>query len=218
MAGSSLPSAPSSRHASFSAASSGYFGEGQVLQQLPASADQPPMPQGLYYDESAAQQWSISPAAVRGGYHTLIASQQQQPGSLNDGLRIILNTPTPQQTLHSSPGSLLSCSSVSSQSSVDYFCQAPQQQQQQQHRHQHQHQQPQTPFESLYPLSPCVIPQFPTHQPQFYLVIHGQCEHVPFSTAPQQMWFDQLVWPESPESPDQTLITLPPIPFLLILF
>ena len=104
-----------------------------MLQQLPSSISQPPTPQSPCSNESDTQQ-----RMMREGYCTPAASQQQQqqPGfvseSSNGNLRFILETSTPQQALlaalqalHRNPGSFSSCSSVSSQSLIDYFSQTP---------------------------------------------------------------------------------------------
>ncbi|KAF8253973.1 hypothetical protein K440DRAFT_648646 [Wilcoxina mikolae CBS 423.85] len=173
-----IHSASSSRHTSFSTASSGYYSETQMM-HMSSTMNQPPTPQSPYYDEPDNHR-PISPAATvvhrNDGYHTPTASQAGSVnGSFDGGLRIILETQTPdqlllaaQQALQSSPGSLSSCSSTSSHSSVDYFC--------------HAHQQTSTPYQSPYPISPCY------GAPQFHPSV--QYQSGPFSVAAQHVWYE----------------------------
>jgi len=181
--------ASSSRHTSFSTASSGYYSDTQML-HISSTMNQPPTPQSPYYDEPDNHR-PISPAAAvvhrNDSYHTPTSSQQGSVnGSFDGGLRIILETPTHhqllmEQTLQSSPGSLSSCSSVSSHSSMDYFLHAPQQ--------------PSTPYQSPYPISPCSVPHYSTDLqqaqhggPQFHPNV--QYQSAPFSAAAQHVWFE----------------------------
>ncbi|KAA8903116.1 hypothetical protein FN846DRAFT_69815 [Sphaerosporella brunnea] len=157
-----LPSSTSSsRHTSFSA-SSAWNSDAQMMM------NGPPTPQSPYFEHDHR---SVSPMI-----HTPVSQ------GFDNGLRIVLDTRTQDQLLadaqrlQSSPGSLSSCSTVSTQSSVDYFCRAAQ---------------PSTPFQSPYPMSPAYPTPSPMHQtPQFHPSV--QFHQTPFSAIGQapQVWYE----------------------------
>lgn len=163
-----LPSSnSSSRNASFS---SGFYNDNQHQNMMP------PTPQSPYFEDHSR---SISPATV---IHTPVIGHA---GPFHNGLRLVLDPQSPEQLLvtaqhlQSSPGSLSSCSSVSSQSSVDYFCRAPQ---------------PSTPYQSPYVSSgsypnPSSM-QTQQHAAQFHPNMHYPTSfHVPQLQAPQ-VWYE----------------------------
>jgi len=163
-----LPSSnSSSRNASFS---SGFYADNQHQTIMP------PTPQSPYFPDDSRP---ISPATV---IHTPVIGHA---GPFHSGLRLVLDTQSPEQLqvtaqhLQSSPGSLSSCSSVSSQSSVDYFGRAPQ---------------PSTPYQSPYAISPGSYSNPSNMQTQQHAQFHSNMQYHPTFHVPQmqaqQVWYE----------------------------
>jgi len=166
-----LPSSnSSSRNASFSVG----FYDSQHQSIMPTT---PPTTPPYYEDTSRT---ISSPTVI----HTPVIGHA---GSYHNGLRLVLDPQSPEQLLvtaqhlQSSPGSLSSCSSVSSQSSVDYFGRAPQ---------------PSTPYQSPYAVSSGSYSNPSTMQPQQHAAqfhpnmhYHPATFHVP-QMQPQQVWYE----------------------------
>jgi hypothetical protein len=156
-----LPSSTSSsRHASYAASSA--WNPDMMMAG-------PPTPQSPYFEHDHR---SVSPTSV---IHTPVSQ------GFDNGLRIVLDTRTHDQLLadaerlQSSPGSLSSCSTVSNQSSVDYFGRVAQ---------------PSTPFQSPYPMSSAYPSPSPMHQAPFH-PFH-QTTYPTMAQVPQtqQVWYE----------------------------
>lgn len=149
-----IRSGSSSRNASFSAADS--FGS-HIPLIMAHHQHQPPTPQSPYYhDEDVTDSRAISPTTVihrEDEYNTTPTGPPMQANTTFDGLRIVCTTPSPHQLLaqaqtQSSPGSLSSCSSATTNScQSDYFYRQP------------------TSATSHYPISPGAVPPYPTQMP-----------------------------------------------------
>lgn len=193
-----IRSGPSSRNASFSAADS--FGGHMPLIMAPSlhHQHQPPTPQSPYYpDEDVTDSRAISPTTVihrEDEYNATPTGAPMQANPSFDGLRIVCSTPSTHQLLaqaqiQSSPGSLSSCSSATTNScQSDYFYRQP------------------TSAASHYPISPGAVPPYPTQMPYSHpaapqhpaimsyatnggmLSPHHQVQHHPHQQ--QQVWYD----------------------------
>lgn len=151
-----IRSGSSSRNASFSAADS--FGNHMPLIMPPSlHQHQPPTPQSPYYHEDVTDSRAISPTTVihrEDEYNTTPTGPPMQSNTTFDGLRIVCTTPSTHQLLaaqaqtQSSPGSLSSCSSATTNScQSDYFYRQP------------------TSATGHYPISPGAVPPYPSQMP-----------------------------------------------------
>lgn len=147
----------SSRNASFSAADS--YGSHMPLIMPPSlhHQHQPPTPQSPYYpDEDVTDSRAISPTTIihREDEYSTTPTGSMHSSPTYNGLRIVCTTPSAHQLLaaaqiQSSPGSLSSCSSATTNScQSDYF-----------------YRQPTSAGSGHYPISPGAVPPYPNQMP-----------------------------------------------------
>lgn len=195
----------SSRAPSYTTSSPGCYSDSQMSMHMAQSMHQPLTPQSSYYDEEEQVQHHHRPMSPNGAF---------------DGMRLMLDAPTPhqllvaQQTLQSSPGSLSSCSSTSSgsQSSVDYFGRAPHSSTPYQSPYMSPVPQYQNQYHTQYQPAPYVAPvlsQIPQMHAQQVWYENHQHQLISNGPAPPRIDYGYMDMPCIKQEPDHNMLPSP---------